>query len=81
MNVTCNKLLLKDLNDDQSWHHGDDDYAEPIEIIAVVTETLTGMLLHEVFQEKSKEQIMLKELSGMQRGLEVLVKCYVLKEI
>nr|XP_027310791.2 CD109 antigen [Anas platyrhynchos] len=43
VNVTCNKLLLKDLNDDQSWHHGDDDYAEPIEIIAVVTETLTGI--------------------------------------
>ncbi|KAI6071502.1 CD109 antigen [Aix galericulata] len=43
VNVTCNKLLLKDLNDDQSWHRGDDDYAEPIEIIAVVTETLTGI--------------------------------------
>lgn len=81
MNVTCNKLLLKDLNDDQLWHRGDDDYTEPIEIIAVVTETLTGMLLHEVFQEKSKEQIMLEGLSGMQRGLEVLAKYHVLKEI
>ncbi|NWS65757.1 CD109 protein, partial [Crotophaga sulcirostris] len=43
VNVTCNKLMLQNLNADQSWHHGDSDYTEPIEIIAVVTESLTGV--------------------------------------
>ncbi|NXN22940.1 CD109 protein, partial [Nycticryphes semicollaris] len=43
VNVTCNKLMLQNLNADQSWHHGDGDYTEPIEIIAVVTESLTGI--------------------------------------
>lgn len=45
VNVTCNKLMLQNLNTDQSWHQGDSDYTEPIEIIAVVTESLTGMWL------------------------------------
>ncbi|XP_072711400.1 CD109 antigen [Ciconia boyciana] len=43
VNVTCNKLMLQNLNADQLWHRGDSDYAEPIEIIAVVTESLTGI--------------------------------------
>uniref|UniRef100_A0A8C8BQN9 CD109 antigen n=1 Tax=Otus sunia TaxID=257818 RepID=A0A8C8BQN9_9STRI len=43
VNVTCNKLMLQNLNADQSWHQGDSDYTEPIEIIAVVTESLTGI--------------------------------------
>ncbi|XP_074752015.1 CD109 antigen isoform X3 [Athene noctua] len=43
VNVTCNKLMLQNLNTDQSWHQGDSDYTEPIEIIAVVTESLTGI--------------------------------------
>ncbi|KFO14389.1 CD109 antigen, partial [Balearica regulorum gibbericeps] len=43
VNVTCNKLMLQSLNADQSWYHGDSDYTEPIEIIAVVTESLTGI--------------------------------------
>ncbi|NXX04486.1 CD109 protein, partial [Larus smithsonianus] len=43
VNVTCNKLMLQNLNTDQSWHQGDSDYMEPIEIIAVVTESLTGI--------------------------------------
>ncbi|KGL88563.1 CD109 antigen, partial [Charadrius vociferus] len=43
VNVTCNKLMLQNLNTDQSWHQGDSDYTEPIEIIAVVTESLTGV--------------------------------------
>ncbi|PKK33140.1 CD109 molecule, partial [Columba livia] len=43
VNVTCNKLMLQNLNADQSWHQGDSDYTEPIEIIAVVTESLTGV--------------------------------------
>uniref|UniRef100_A0A8B9Q8M1 CD109 antigen n=1 Tax=Apteryx owenii TaxID=8824 RepID=A0A8B9Q8M1_APTOW len=43
VNVTCSKLMLQDLNADQSWHHHDTDYSEPIEIIAVVTESLTGI--------------------------------------
>uniref|UniRef100_A0A663NE95 CD109 antigen n=1 Tax=Athene cunicularia TaxID=194338 RepID=A0A663NE95_ATHCN len=43
VNVTCNKLMLQNLNTDQSWHQGDSDYTEPIEIIAVVTELLTGI--------------------------------------
>uniref|UniRef100_A0A8C3LV83 CD109 antigen n=1 Tax=Chrysolophus pictus TaxID=9089 RepID=A0A8C3LV83_CHRPC len=43
VNITCNKLMLQNLNGDQSWHHGDDDYTEPVEIIAVVTESLTGI--------------------------------------
>ncbi|NXN92969.1 CD109 protein, partial [Rhinopomastus cyanomelas] len=42
VNITCNRLMLQNLNTDQSWHQGDRDYAEPIEIIAVVTESLTG---------------------------------------
>ena len=69
------------MNGDQSWHHDDDDYTEPVEIIAVVTESLTGILLFEVFQEESKLQIMLEELSAMQRGLEMMAKYHVLKEI
>ncbi|NXS99722.1 CD109 protein, partial [Jacana jacana] len=43
VNVTCNKLMLQNLNTDQSWHQGDSDYMEPIEILAVVTESLTGI--------------------------------------
>ncbi|NWS55261.1 CD109 protein, partial [Chunga burmeisteri] len=43
VNVTCNKHMLQNLNTDQSWHQGDSDYTEPIEIIAVVTESLTGI--------------------------------------
>ncbi|NWW49476.1 CD109 protein, partial [Pedionomus torquatus] len=43
VNVTCNKLALQNLNAEQSWHHGDGQYMEPIEIIAVVTESLTGV--------------------------------------
>ncbi|XP_069660779.1 CD109 antigen isoform X1 [Haliaeetus albicilla] len=43
VNVTCNKLMLQNLNAGQSWHQGDSDYTEPIEIIAVVTESLTGI--------------------------------------
>uniref|UniRef100_A0A8C6JJE3 CD109 antigen n=1 Tax=Melopsittacus undulatus TaxID=13146 RepID=A0A8C6JJE3_MELUD len=31
------------LNTDRSWHQGDTDYTDPIEIIAVVTESLTGI--------------------------------------
>lgn len=69
------------MNGDQSWHHDDDDYTEPVEIIAVVTESLTGILLLEVFQEESKLQIMLEELSAMQSGLEMMAKYHVLKEI
>ncbi|NXA40224.1 CD109 protein, partial [Eudromia elegans] len=42
-NVTCSKIMLQDLNADQSWHHHDSDYLEPIEMIAVVTESLTGI--------------------------------------
>uniref|UniRef100_A0A672U4Z6 CD109 antigen n=1 Tax=Strigops habroptila TaxID=2489341 RepID=A0A672U4Z6_STRHB len=42
VNVTCNKLMLQSLNTDRSWHQGDSDYTDPIEIIAVVTESLTG---------------------------------------
>ncbi|NXY89727.1 CD109 protein, partial [Alcedo cyanopectus] len=42
VNVTCNKLMLQNLNADESWHQGDGDYTEPIEMIAVVTESLTG---------------------------------------
>ncbi|XP_064020132.1 CD109 antigen [Pogoniulus pusillus] len=42
VNVTCNKLMLQNLYADQSWHQGDSDYIEPIEMIAVVTESLTG---------------------------------------
>lgn len=49
VNVTCNKLMLQNLNAGQSWHQGDSDYTEPIEIIAVVTESLTGMCLCDVF--------------------------------
>ncbi|NWR73056.1 CD109 protein, partial [Centropus unirufus] len=43
VNVTCNKLMLQSLNADQLWHQGDGDYTEPIEMIAVVTESLTGV--------------------------------------
>ncbi|XP_059324039.1 CD109 antigen isoform X1 [Ammospiza nelsoni] len=43
VNVTCNKLMLQNLNAEQSWHHGGSDYTEPIEMIAVVTESLTGI--------------------------------------
>uniref|UniRef100_A0A8U7NXK2 CD109 molecule n=1 Tax=Corvus moneduloides TaxID=1196302 RepID=A0A8U7NXK2_CORMO len=43
VNVTCNKLMLQNLNAEQSWHQGDSDYIEPIEMIAVVTESLTGI--------------------------------------
>ncbi|NXE74624.1 CD109 protein, partial [Cochlearius cochlearius] len=43
VNVTCNKLMLQNLNTDQLWHQGDSDYTEPIEIVAVVTESLTGI--------------------------------------
>ncbi|NXI47362.1 CD109 protein, partial [Galbula dea] len=43
VNVTCNKLMLQNLNVDQSWQQGDSGYTEPIEIIAVVTESLTGI--------------------------------------
>ncbi|KFP91429.1 CD109 antigen, partial [Apaloderma vittatum] len=43
VNVTCNKLMLQNLKTDQLWHQGDSDYTEPIEIIAVVTESLTGI--------------------------------------
>lgn len=49
VNVTCNKLMLQSLNTDRSWHQGDTDYTDPIEIIAVVTESLTGMCLCDVF--------------------------------
>ncbi|XP_030302930.1 CD109 antigen [Calypte anna] len=42
VNVTCNKLMLQNLNADHSWPQGDSPYTEPIEIIAVVTESLTG---------------------------------------
>lgn len=49
VNVTCNKLMLQNLNAGQSWHQGDSDYTEPIEIIVVVTESLTGMCLCDVF--------------------------------
>ncbi|NXT27832.1 CD109 protein, partial [Syrrhaptes paradoxus] len=43
VNVTCNRLMLQNLNADQSWHQGGSDYTEPIEIIVVVTESLTGI--------------------------------------
>ncbi|KAF4795896.1 CD109 antigen [Turdus rufiventris] len=43
VNVTCNKLMLQNLNAEQSWHQGDSEYTEPIEMIAVVTESLTGI--------------------------------------
>ncbi|NWS43257.1 CD109 protein, partial [Probosciger aterrimus] len=43
VNVTCSKLMLQSLNTDRSWHQGDTDYTDPIEIIAVVTESLTGI--------------------------------------
>ncbi|NXW76784.1 CD109 protein, partial [Hirundo rustica] len=46
VNVTCSKLMLQNLNAEQSWHQGDSDYIdyiEPIEMIAVVTESLTGI--------------------------------------
>ncbi|NXC86718.1 CD109 protein, partial [Cercotrichas coryphoeus] len=43
VNVTCNKLMLQNLNAEQSWHQGDSEYMEPIEMIAVVTESLTGI--------------------------------------
>ncbi|KAI1241136.1 hypothetical protein IHE44_0009599 [Lamprotornis superbus] len=43
VNVTCNKLMLQNLNAEQLWHQGDSDYTEPIEMIAVVTESLTGI--------------------------------------
>ncbi|NXY41112.1 CD109 protein, partial [Ceuthmochares aereus] len=43
VNVTCNKFMLQNLNADQSWHQGGSDYMEPIEIVAVVTESLTGV--------------------------------------
>ncbi|KFV62119.1 CD109 antigen, partial [Dryobates pubescens] len=43
VNVTCNKRMLQSLSADQLWHQGDSDYTEPIEIIAVVTESLTGI--------------------------------------
>ncbi|NWY71237.1 CD109 protein, partial [Erithacus rubecula] len=43
VNVTCNKLMLQNLNAEQSWHQGDSEYTEPIEMIAVVTEALTGI--------------------------------------
>uniref|UniRef100_A0A8C3XGS6 CD109 antigen n=1 Tax=Cyanoderma ruficeps TaxID=181631 RepID=A0A8C3XGS6_9PASS len=43
VNVTCNKLMLQNLNAEQSWRQGDSDYTEPIEMIAVVTESLTGI--------------------------------------
>ncbi|NXX84199.1 CD109 protein, partial [Urocolius indicus] len=44
VNVTCNKHMLQNLNADQLWHQRDSDYyTEPIEIIAVVTESLTGI--------------------------------------
>ncbi|NXJ67680.1 CD109 protein, partial [Rostratula benghalensis] len=43
VNITCNKLMLQNLNADESWHHSEGDYTEPIEIIAVVTESLTGI--------------------------------------
>ncbi|NWU94942.1 CD109 protein, partial [Upupa epops] len=43
VNVTCNRLTLQNLNADQSWHQNDEDHAEPIEIIVVVTELLTGI--------------------------------------
>lgn len=49
VNVTCNKLMLQNLNAEQSWHQGDSEYTEPIEMIAVVTESLTGAWLGEVF--------------------------------
>lgn len=49
VNVTCNKLMLQNLNVEQSWHQGDSEYTEPIEMIAVVTESLTGAWLGEVF--------------------------------
>lgn len=41
--------MLQNLNAGQSWHQGDSDYTEPIEIIVVVTESLTGMCLCDVF--------------------------------
>ena len=46
--------MLQNLNADPSWHRGDSDYTEPIEIIAVVTESLTGMWLCDVFWEKNQ---------------------------
>ncbi|NWT63660.1 CD109 protein, partial [Prunella himalayana] len=49
VNVTCNKLMLQNLNAEQLWHQGDSDYTEPIEMIAVVTESLTGMWLDLAF--------------------------------
>lgn len=54
VNVTCNKLMLQNLNAEQSWHQGDGDYIEPIEMIAVVTESLTGMWLCEVCWGESR---------------------------
>ncbi|XP_068021293.1 CD109 antigen [Melanerpes formicivorus] len=43
VNVSCNKGMLQSLDADQLWHQGDSVYSEPIEIIAVVTEALTGI--------------------------------------
>lgn len=44
--------MLQNLNAEQSWRQGDSDYTEPIEMIAVVTESLTGMWLCEVSWQK-----------------------------
>lgn len=46
--------MLQNLNAEQSWHQGDSEYTEPIEMIAVVTESLTGAWLGEVFWQKSR---------------------------
>lgn len=69
--------MLQNLNAGQSWHQGDSDYTEPIEIIAVVTESLTGMCLCDVFWEKSKEQVVPEEAYHYVEGLEALEKCHV----
>ncbi|NXH20679.1 CD109 protein, partial [Bucco capensis] len=43
VNVSCSKVLLQRLHAEQSWAQGDSGYAEPIEMLAVVTEELTGI--------------------------------------
>lgn len=64
--------MLQNLNAEQSWHQGDSDYTEPIEMIAVVTESLTGMWLCGVFWQKHRvPSCPVEELGALE-------KCHVL---
>lgn len=64
--------MLQNLNAEQSWRQGDSDYTEPIEMIAVVTESLTGMWLCEVSWQKYRVPYCSVEEVG------ALEKCHVL---